>query len=194
MLAVECPAVSDVSAINIGSQRDVKVLNFRGERTVWTVVSSVPTDERLYHTVSCLSDSLALVVGGRTSPSNAALGMLWLRFLKICNDLDPADVTVEPVSLQPAVERAALRWRHSTTEVIFKGKKVGKSGDVCRVCGDAFWNLCMGCSCGLALGRTQESMRTAAPAISCSHCWLTLYAVLFLPPLEKWLVDTEAPA
>uniref|UniRef100_A0A8V0X9P1 tRNA wybutosine-synthesizing protein 4 n=1 Tax=Gallus gallus TaxID=9031 RepID=A0A8V0X9P1_CHICK len=80
-------------------------------------------DERLYHTVSCLSDSLALVVGGRTSPSNAALGMLWLRFLKICNDLDPADVTVEPVSLQPAVERAALRWRHSTTEVIFKGEK-----------------------------------------------------------------------
>lgn len=34
VLAVECPAVSDVSAINIGSQRDVKVLNFRGERTV----------------------------------------------------------------------------------------------------------------------------------------------------------------
>ncbi|KAI6079995.1 tRNA wybutosine-synthesizing protein 4 [Aix galericulata] len=54
-------------------------------------------DERLYHTVSCLSSSLALVVGGRTSP-NAALGMLWLKFSKTCNDSDPNDITVELVS------------------------------------------------------------------------------------------------
>ncbi|NXC44499.1 TYW4 protein, partial [Penelope pileata] len=80
-------------------------------------------DERLYHTVSCLSNSLALVVGGRMSPSNAALGMLWLRFPKSCNDLDPNDVTLELESLQPAAEPVALRWRHSTTEVIFKGVK-----------------------------------------------------------------------
>uniref|UniRef100_A0A8C3BUZ6 tRNA wybutosine-synthesizing protein 4 n=1 Tax=Cairina moschata TaxID=8855 RepID=A0A8C3BUZ6_CAIMO len=79
-------------------------------------------DERLYHTVSCLSSSLALVVGGRTSP-NAALGMLWLKFPKTCNDSDPNDITVELVSLQPAAEPFALRWRHSTTEVIFKGEK-----------------------------------------------------------------------
>lgn len=170
-----------------GSQRDVKVLNVTGERTVWPVISSVSPDERLYHTVSCLSDSLALVVGGRTSPSNAALGMLWLRFPKTCNDSDPSNVTVEPVSLQPAAEPAALRWRHSTTEVIFKGKKVGKSGD-------AFWNFCMGWSCGQVFlcscpWRTQKSMHTSLPALRCSHCWLTLYSVLFLPPLEKWLVD-----
>ncbi|XP_035187137.1 tRNA wybutosine-synthesizing protein 4 [Oxyura jamaicensis] len=79
-------------------------------------------DERLYHTVSCLSSTLALVVGGRTSP-NAALGMLWLKFPKTCNDLDPSDITVELVSVQPAAEPFALRWRHSTTEVIFKGEK-----------------------------------------------------------------------
>uniref|UniRef100_A0A8C3U4S7 tRNA wybutosine-synthesizing protein 4 n=1 Tax=Catharus ustulatus TaxID=91951 RepID=A0A8C3U4S7_CATUS len=40
---------------------------------------------RLYHTVSCLSDTLALVVGGRTSPSSTGLGMLWLKFPKTCN-------------------------------------------------------------------------------------------------------------
>ncbi|NXU25037.1 TYW4 protein, partial [Thalassarche chlororhynchos] len=80
-------------------------------------------DERLYHTVSCLSNSLALVVGGRTSPSSAGLGMLWLKFPETCNASDPHDITVELVSLQPAAEPAALRWRHSTTEVIFKGKK-----------------------------------------------------------------------
>ncbi|NXF40140.1 TYW4 protein, partial [Nyctibius bracteatus] len=80
-------------------------------------------DERLYHTVSCLSNSLALVVGGRTSPSSAALGMLWLKFPENCNASDPEDMTVELVSLQPAAEPAALRWRHSTTEVIFKGEK-----------------------------------------------------------------------
>ncbi|KAK1212130.1 TYW4 protein, partial [Pygoscelis papua] len=80
-------------------------------------------DERLYHTVSCLSSSLALVVGGRTSPSSAGLGMLWLKFPETSNASDPGDVTVELVSLQPAAEPAALRWRHSTTEVIFKGEK-----------------------------------------------------------------------
>ncbi|XP_074716830.1 tRNA wybutosine-synthesizing protein 4 isoform X2 [Strix uralensis] len=79
--------------------------------------------ERLYHTVSCLSSSLALVVGGRTSPSSAGLGMLWLKFPETCNALDPDDITVELVRLQPAAEPAALRWRHSTTEVIFKGEK-----------------------------------------------------------------------
>ncbi|XP_009986392.1 PREDICTED: tRNA wybutosine-synthesizing protein 4-like [Tauraco erythrolophus] len=79
--------------------------------------------ERLYHTVSCLSNSLALVVGGRTSPSRAGLGMLWLKFPESCNASDPDDVTVELVSLQPFAEPAALRWRHSTTEVIFKGEK-----------------------------------------------------------------------
>uniref|UniRef100_A0A8C0FVZ2 tRNA wybutosine-synthesizing protein 4 n=1 Tax=Bubo bubo TaxID=30461 RepID=A0A8C0FVZ2_BUBBB len=80
-------------------------------------------DERLYRTVSCLSNSLALVVGGRTSPSSAGLGMLWLKFPETCNALDPDDIAVELVRLQPAAEPAALRWRHSTTEVVFKGEK-----------------------------------------------------------------------
>ncbi|XP_074427726.1 tRNA wybutosine-synthesizing protein 4 [Larus michahellis] len=80
-------------------------------------------DGRLYHTVSCLSNSLALVVGGRTSPSSAGLGMLWLKFPETWNASEPDDITVELVSLQPAAEPAALRWRHSTTEVIFKGEK-----------------------------------------------------------------------
>uniref|UniRef100_A0A8C0BC04 tRNA wybutosine-synthesizing protein 4 n=1 Tax=Buteo japonicus TaxID=224669 RepID=A0A8C0BC04_9AVES len=80
-------------------------------------------EARLYHTVSCLSNSLALVVGGRTSPSSAGLGMLWLKFPETCNASDPDDITVELVSLQPAAEPAALRWRHSTTEVVFKGEK-----------------------------------------------------------------------
>ncbi|XP_065535107.1 tRNA wybutosine-synthesizing protein 4 isoform X1 [Lathamus discolor] len=80
-------------------------------------------DERLFHTVSCVSNSLALVVGGRTSPSSAGLGMLWLKFHETYNALDPGDITVKLVSLQPNAEPAALRWRHSTTEVMFKGKK-----------------------------------------------------------------------
>ncbi|KGL91851.1 Leucine carboxyl methyltransferase 2, partial [Charadrius vociferus] len=52
-------------------------------------------DERLYHTVSCLSNSLALVVGGRTSPSSAGLGMLWLKFPETSNASEPDDITVE---------------------------------------------------------------------------------------------------
>ncbi|RMB95993.1 hypothetical protein DUI87_27527 [Hirundo rustica rustica] len=79
--------------------------------------------ERLYHTVSCVSDTLALVVGGRTSPSSAGLGMLWLKFPKTCNASGPDDVAVELVSLPAAAEAALLRWRHSTTEMTFKGEQ-----------------------------------------------------------------------
>ncbi|XP_059696269.1 tRNA wybutosine-synthesizing protein 4 isoform X1 [Haemorhous mexicanus] len=90
------------------------------------VTQSVPDKrwgERLYHTVSCLSDTLALVVGGRTSPSSTGLGMLWLKFPETCGASGPDDVAVELVSLQPAAEEAALRWRHSTTEITFKGEQ-----------------------------------------------------------------------
>uniref|UniRef100_A0A8C5T593 tRNA wybutosine-synthesizing protein 4 n=1 Tax=Malurus cyaneus samueli TaxID=2593467 RepID=A0A8C5T593_9PASS len=79
--------------------------------------------ERLYHTVSCLSDTLALVVGGRTSPSSAGLGMLWLKFPKICNASDSNHIAVELVRLQSAAEAAASRWRHSVTETTFKGEQ-----------------------------------------------------------------------
>ncbi|NXI45801.1 TYW4 protein, partial [Galbula dea] len=78
---------------------------------------------RLYHTVSCLSNGLALVVGGRTSPGSAGLGMLCLKFPESCDASAPDDITVELGSLQPAAAPAALRWRHTTTEVTFKGEK-----------------------------------------------------------------------
>ncbi|XP_063035807.1 tRNA wybutosine-synthesizing protein 4 isoform X1 [Melospiza melodia melodia] len=79
--------------------------------------------ERLYHTVSRLSDTLALVVGGRTSPSSTGLGMLWLKFPRTCGASGPGDVAVDLASLQPDAEAAALRWRHSTTEITFKGEQ-----------------------------------------------------------------------
>ncbi|KAM6290495.1 tRNA wybutosine-synthesizing protein 4, partial [Porphyrio hochstetteri] len=79
--------------------------------------------ERLYHTVSCLSNNLALVVGGRTSPSRPGLGMMLLKFPEALNASDPGEIPVELLSLQPAPDPAALRWRHSATEVIFQGEK-----------------------------------------------------------------------
>ncbi|NXN95323.1 TYW4 protein, partial [Rhinopomastus cyanomelas] len=78
-------------------------------------------EERLYHTVSCLSSGLALVVGGRTSPSSSGLGMLWLKFPETCAS-DLGSFTVEPESVQPPAEPAVLRWRHSTTEVTLRGE------------------------------------------------------------------------
>ncbi|NWI09455.1 TYW4 protein, partial [Crypturellus soui] len=80
-------------------------------------------DGRLYHTVSPLSNSRALMVGGRTSPSDAALGMLWLKFPESSTALDLQDFTVELVDLQTVTDPAAPRWRHSATEVMFRGEK-----------------------------------------------------------------------
>ncbi|NXX75018.1 TYW4 protein, partial [Urocolius indicus] len=109
--------------------------------------------ERLYHTVSCLSNSLALVVGGRTSPSSEGLGMVWLKFPETSNASDPDDITVEVLSEQPAAEPAALRWRHSTTEVTFKGEKYlflyGGRSAVEPVLGDWYFLHTQGLSCAM---------------------------------------------
>ncbi|XP_039376282.1 tRNA wybutosine-synthesizing protein 4 isoform X4 [Mauremys reevesii] len=78
---------------------------------------------RLFHTVTCVSGSQALAVGGRTSPMNADLGILWLRFPESMTASDPDCVVVELVSPQPAEDLASSRWRHTTTEVMCQGQK-----------------------------------------------------------------------
>ncbi|XP_034615095.1 tRNA wybutosine-synthesizing protein 4 [Trachemys scripta elegans] len=78
---------------------------------------------RLFHTVTCVSGSQALAVGGRMSPTNADLGILWLRFPESMTASDPDCVVVELVSPQPAEDLASSRWRHTTTEVMCQGQK-----------------------------------------------------------------------
>ncbi|XP_074833224.1 tRNA wybutosine-synthesizing protein 4 isoform X2 [Carettochelys insculpta] len=78
---------------------------------------------RLFHTVTCVSEGQALVVGGRMSPANASLGMLWLRFPESIMASDPDCVVVEFLSPQPAENIASSRWRHTTTEVTCQGQR-----------------------------------------------------------------------
>lgn len=68
--------------------------------------------------------------------------MLWLKFPETRQASEPGDITVELVSPEPAAEPAALRWRHSTTEVTFRGKEPVKGGNGRRNAGaDEFLNL-----------------------------------------------------
>uniref|UniRef100_A0A8C5J4H0 tRNA wybutosine-synthesizing protein 4 n=1 Tax=Junco hyemalis TaxID=40217 RepID=A0A8C5J4H0_JUNHY len=111
-----------------GQHCRVRNVHLLSRHSRWMASAALPScttavSERLYHTVSRLSDTLALVVGGRTSPSSTGLGMLWLKFPKTCGASGPGDVSVELASLQPDAEAAALRWRHSTTEITFKGEQ-----------------------------------------------------------------------
>uniref|UniRef100_A0A8C8SI42 tRNA wybutosine-synthesizing protein 4 n=1 Tax=Pelusios castaneus TaxID=367368 RepID=A0A8C8SI42_9SAUR len=78
---------------------------------------------RLFHTVTSVSGSQALVTGGRMSPMNAALGMLWLRFSESMTASDPDSVVVELLNPRPAEDLPSLRWRHTTTEVTCQGQK-----------------------------------------------------------------------
>uniref|UniRef100_A0A8C0G6Q3 tRNA wybutosine-synthesizing protein 4 n=1 Tax=Chelonoidis abingdonii TaxID=106734 RepID=A0A8C0G6Q3_CHEAB len=84
---------------------------------------SLSSGGRLFHTVTCVSGSQALAVGGRMSPTNADLGSLWLRFPESMTASDPDCVVVELVSPQPAEDLASSRWRHTTTEVMCQGQK-----------------------------------------------------------------------
>ncbi|XP_025049498.1 tRNA wybutosine-synthesizing protein 4 [Alligator sinensis] len=77
----------------------------------------------LYHTVTRLSESRALVMGGRMSPTSTALGALWLEFHKSSSALDPDSIVVQFKRLQLAEEPVSQRWRHTTTEVTCQGQK-----------------------------------------------------------------------
>ncbi|XP_074833229.1 tRNA wybutosine-synthesizing protein 4 isoform X3 [Carettochelys insculpta] len=95
----------------------------KGEGLSWTPLFSKMPGGRLFHTVTCVSEGQALVVGGRMSPANASLGMLWLRFPESIMASDPDCVVVEFLSPQPAENIASSRWRHTTTEVTCQGQR-----------------------------------------------------------------------
>ncbi|XP_053872091.1 tRNA wybutosine-synthesizing protein 4 isoform X2 [Malaclemys terrapin pileata] len=95
----------------------------KGKELAWTPLFSKMPGGRLFHTVTCVSGSQALAVGGRMSPTNADLGILWLRFPESMTASDPDCVVVELVSPQPAEDLASSRWRHTTTEVMCQGQK-----------------------------------------------------------------------
>ncbi|KAM6202491.1 tRNA wybutosine-synthesizing protein 4 [Rhynchocyon petersi] len=79
-------------------------------------------DGRLYHTMTRLSDTQILVLGGRLSPVTPALGILQLCFCKgEGNGLGDLKVTVTKVG--PEEDSTLLRWRHSTTEVSYQNEK-----------------------------------------------------------------------
>ncbi|XP_004861735.1 tRNA wybutosine-synthesizing protein 4 [Heterocephalus glaber] len=78
-------------------------------------------DGRLYHTMSRLSDTQVLILGGRLSPLSPALGALQLDLCKSEDDSTEAlNVTVTKVDLE---DNALSRWRHSTTEVSYQNEK-----------------------------------------------------------------------
>ncbi|XP_006831947.1 PREDICTED: leucine carboxyl methyltransferase 2 [Chrysochloris asiatica] len=78
-------------------------------------------DGRLYHTVTRLSDTQALVLGGRLSPVTPALGILQLCFCKR-EDSSTEDLKVT-VTKTGSEDSTLSRWRHSTTEVTYQNQK-----------------------------------------------------------------------
>ncbi|XP_004623556.1 tRNA wybutosine-synthesizing protein 4 [Octodon degus] len=78
-------------------------------------------DGRLYHTMTRLSDSQVLVLGGRLSPLSPALGALQLHMCKSeDNSTEVLNVTVKKVDLE---DYTLSCWRHSATEVSYQNEK-----------------------------------------------------------------------
>lgn len=78
-------------------------------------------DGRLYHTVTRLSDTQVLVLGGRLSPVTPALGILQLCLCK-SEDNSTEDLNVTVTKAGPE-DCTLSRWRHSTTEVSYENQK-----------------------------------------------------------------------
>lgn len=79
-------------------------------------------DGRLYHTMTRLSDTQVLVLGGRLSPVTPALGILQLHFFK-SEDNSTEDLNVTVTKADPEEDSILSCWRHSTTEVSYKNQK-----------------------------------------------------------------------
>lgn len=79
-------------------------------------------DGRLYHTMTRLSDTHVLVLGGRLSPVTPALGILQLRFVE-SEDTSTQDLNVTVTKAGAEEDTTLSRWRHSTTEVSYESQK-----------------------------------------------------------------------
>ncbi|KAG5198273.1 hypothetical protein MJG53_012894 [Ovis ammon polii x Ovis aries] len=77
-------------------------------------------DGRLYHTMTRLSDTQVLVLGGRLSPVTPALGILQLSYENEDNSAEDPNVTVTKFCPE---DSTLSRWRHSTTEVSCENQK-----------------------------------------------------------------------
>lgn len=80
-------------------------------------------DGRLYHTMTRLSDTQVLVLGGRLSPVTPALGILQLRFFKSNESNNAEDLNVAITKAGPEEDYTLSCWRHSTTEVSYENQK-----------------------------------------------------------------------
>lgn len=79
-------------------------------------------DGRLYHTMTRLSDTQVLVLGGRLSPVTPALGILQLRFCKSEDD-STEDLNVMVTKASTEEDSTLSCWRHSATEVSYENQK-----------------------------------------------------------------------
>ncbi|XP_069862026.1 tRNA wybutosine-synthesizing protein 4 [Dipodomys merriami] len=79
-------------------------------------------DGRLYHTMTHLSDTQILVLGGRLSPVNPALGVLQLHLCgREGHNAEDLNVAITKVDLEG--DSILSRWRHSTTEVSYQNQE-----------------------------------------------------------------------
>ncbi|KAL2790442.1 tRNA wybutosine-synthesizing protein 4 [Daubentonia madagascariensis] len=84
--------------------------------------TEIQWDGRLYHTMTKLSDTQVLVLGGRLSPVSPALGFLQLHFCK-SEDNSTEDLKVTLTKAGPKEDSTLSCWRHSATEVSYQNQK-----------------------------------------------------------------------
>ncbi|XP_032153590.1 tRNA wybutosine-synthesizing protein 4 [Sapajus apella] len=84
--------------------------------------TGVQWDGRLYHTMTRLSESQVLVLGGRLSPVRPALGALQLQFCKSEDD-STEDLKVTITKAGRNDDSILSCWRHSATEVSYQNQE-----------------------------------------------------------------------
>ncbi|KAI5936758.1 tRNA wybutosine-synthesizing protein 4 [Manis javanica] len=85
--------------------------------------TGAPWDGRLYHTMTRLSDTQVLVLGGRLSPVTPSLGILQLRLCKSDSGNSIEDLNITVTKAGPEADSILSRWRHSTTNMSYENQK-----------------------------------------------------------------------
>ncbi|XP_043916618.1 tRNA wybutosine-synthesizing protein 4 [Protopterus annectens] len=106
--------------------KDIHCMANFGDRWISATVQAKQAEniwgERMFHSMTMLSDQRCIVIGGRSSPLCAFQEVLCCEFNNLTSS-DPSSIEISAEAVDCSGKKPSPRWRHSAAEVIYKDRK-----------------------------------------------------------------------